>query len=102
MRIMREIKKYEKDCIVVLKSGILKSYNFSDDFVKNNEQLFNDFCNIWDEIYSFDCCVWGATERNKNNDNLKERLCNILDNLFELNIKIYNGWDNKTYKNKKD
>ncbi len=96
------MKKYEKDCIIVLKGGLLKSYNFSEKFIKNNEQLFNDFCNIWDEIYKFDCCVFGATERNKNNNNLKIRLCDILDKMYDLNIEIFNGWDDTAYTNKED
>ena len=96
------MKKYEKDCIIVLKGGILKSYNFSDEFIKTNNELFNEFCSIWDELYEHDCCVYGASEHNKNNNNIKNKLCNILDKMFDLNIKIMNGWDDITYKNKQD
>ena len=96
------MKKYEKDCIIVLKGGILKSYYFSDEFIKNNNELFNKFCDVWDELYEHDCCVFGASERNKNNNNIKTKLCNILDKMFDLNIKIMDGFDNKIYKNKQD
>lgn len=96
------MKKYEKDCLIVLKSGILKSYYFSDEFVENNKELVIEFANIWDEFYNNDCCVFGASNTHKNNDDLKIKLCNILDKMFDLNIKIMNGWDDKTYKNKDD
>lgn len=94
------MKKYEENCMIVLKGGILKSYNFSDNFIKKNEKIFNDIGNIWDEIYSLDYCVYGANERHKENKELKEKICDILDILFDLNIKICNGCDNKIYKNK--
>lgn len=45
------MKKYEKGCLIALKGGLLKSYYFSDEFINDNKNLFNDFCNIWDEIY---------------------------------------------------
>lgn len=96
------MKKYEKNCYIALKGGLLKSYNFSEEFINKNEQLFNELENIWDEIYSFDCCIFGAIKTNKNNDDLKMRLCNTLDKMYDLNIEIYNDWDNKTYKNKND
>lgn len=94
------MKKY-KDCFIVLKSGILKSYWFSDEFIKDNKALFDEFVNIFDEFYSNDCCVFGASNTHKNNDDLKIRLCDILDKMLDLNIEIMNGWDNKIYKNKK-
>ena len=53
------MKKY-KECFIVLKSGILKSYWFSNEFIKDNKMLFDELCNIWDEFYSNDCCVFGA------------------------------------------
>lgn len=96
------MKKYVKDCYIILKGGILKSYYFSEDFLKNNKNLFEQLENIWDELYKNDCCVYGATESNKNNDALKIKLCDILDQFYDLNIEISNGWDNKIYKNKND
>lgn len=96
------MKKYVKDCLIVLKGGILKSYYFSDEFVENNKELVIEFANIWDEFYNNDFCVFGASNTHKDNYDLKIKLCNILDKMFDLNIKIMNGWDNKNYKNKED
>lgn len=95
------MKKYEKDCLIVLKGGILKSYQFSDEFVENNKELVIEFANIWDEFYNNDCCVFGASNTHKDNYDLKIKLCNILDKMFDLNIEIMNGWDDKTYKVKR-
>lgn len=96
------MKKYEKDCLIILKSGILKSYNFSDAFIEKNQNLFKQFETIWDEIYQNDCCVFGASNSHKNNDKLKQNLCDILDQMFDLNVEIMNGWDNKRYKSKEE
>lgn len=96
------MKRYEKECLIVLKGGILKSYHFSDEFISKNQTLFNELEKIWDKLYECDCCVFGAVERHKNNDDLKNKLCDILDKFFDLNVEIMNGWDDKTYKNKED
>ena len=87
---------------IILKSGILKAYNFNDDFIKEHEDLFNEFEKIWDELYSNNCCVWGVSETNKNNDTLKISLCDTLDKFFDLGVEISNGWDDEVYKNKND
>lgn len=95
------MKKYQ-DCLIVLKSGIIKGYNFSDKFIKENNILFEELENIWNEFYQNNCCVWGASNTHKHNDNLKFKLCNTLDKLFDLGVTIMNGWDDIIYKNKKD
>ena len=61
---------------IIIKSGILKAYNFDDEFIQSNNDLFNQFVNIWDELYSGSCCVWGACEKNKGNK--RKPLCKYL------------------------
>lgn len=95
------MKKY-KDCYIELKGGIIKSYYLNDEFVKNNEKLIDELSTLFDEIYSNDCCVYGASDRHKGNKELKKRICELLQTFFDRNIKIFNGWNNKVYKNFQD
>ena len=34
---------------IIIKSGILKAYEFSEDFINKNNDVFNQFVNIWND-----------------------------------------------------
>ena len=87
---------------IIIKSGILKAYEFDDKFIKENEKLFNEFCNIWDELYNNNCCVWGAYETHRDNEKLKNKICDILEKMYNLGVIIENGFTDEIYNNFKD
>lgn len=95
------MKKY-KDCYIELKGGIIKSYYLNDEFVNDNEKLIDELSTLFDEIYSNDCCVYGASNRHKSNKDLKNKICKIIKPFYDLKITIVNGWDDKVYKNFED
>ena len=87
---------------IIIKSGILKAYSFSDEFIKKNKKLVEKFADLFDELYSGNCCVWGAYEKNKNNDDIKKRICDILEIFFDKGVPIQNGFTDEYYNNFKD
>lgn len=93
------MKKYEKDCLITLKFKMIKGYNFSEEFIKNNEELIEELDNFFDELYKNSTCVIGASYKHENNLDIKQRLFNILEKFFYKNIRIKNGYDEKTYTN---
>ncbi len=82
---------------IIIKGGILKAYNFNDDFMAKYTKEVEEFEKIWDEIYSFDCCVFGASERNKDNKELKNKIVNILEKMYNLDVIIENGFTDEKY-----
>lgn len=95
-------KKYIKDCYIRLKYGILKSYYFTDEFIKENEQLIKELDEVWEDLYKQDICVFGAVETHKENKDIKERIFNIVEKFFNLNIEITNDFTEETYKTIED
>jgi hypothetical protein len=93
---MKKLKSY-----VILKSGLIKSYYFSDDFIKENESLYAEFVKLWETLFDGVCDMWSCRDKNKDNAKIKELLCDLLDKLFDKSVKIENGSDNKRYNSKK-
>ncbi len=87
---------------IIVKSGILKAYEFSEDFINKNNDVFNQFVNIWDELYNGYLCVWGAYENYKNNHELKQKIVDILEKMYNLGIQIENGFTDEVYNNFED
>jgi len=87
---------------IIIKSGILKAYDFSEEFINKNNDVFNQFVNIWDELYSGSCCVWGACEKNKDNNTIKQKIVDILEKMYNLGIQIENGFTDEVYNNFED
>lgn len=87
---------------IIIKGGILKAYDFSEEFINKNQELFNQFVNVWDELYSGNCCVWGAADANKDNKNIKNKIVVILEKMFNLGIRIENGFTDEIYNNFED
>ena len=84
---------------IIIKSGILKAYDFTDDFIKNNKSVFDEFLNIWDNLYNNNCCVWGAYETHKDNKELKNKIVNTLEKMYNLGVTIENGFTDEVYNN---
>lgn len=96
------MKNYEKGCQVFLKWGVVKRYNFSDSFIEDKKEEFNEFVSLWDDIYENTCSTFGGSNIVQNSEDLKTRLVTILDKLFNLNVEIINDWDDTTYQNMED
>lgn len=55
---------------IILKWGSLKAYNFTDDFIKENEEIVKELGDIWDTIYSEKIgAIYGFTDEYYNNFN---------------------------------
>lgn len=87
---------------IIIKSGILKAYEFNENFIENNNELFNQFVNVWDELYNNNCCVWGAYETHKDNKEIKQKIVDVLEKMYNLGIQIENGFTDEVYNNFED
>lgn len=86
---------------VGLKFGNIKCWNFEKEFCDNNRKLIDELNEI-DERMSKDCVdMFSKSNKNKDNVDIKIELVKVLEKLFDLNVEIYNAFDNKTYKTKK-
>lgn len=84
---------------IILKWGSLKAYNFTEEFVKENEEIVKEFNNIWDEIYSNCCSATSGSKNLQSKEELKQRLVNVLEKCFELGVVFQNGWSDEYYNN---
>ena len=85
------------DNYIILKWGSLKAYNFTDEFIKNNKEIVNEFENIWDRIYENYCSATGGSEEVQKNEDLKIDMLNILEKIYNLGVPFENGWDDTYY-----
>lgn len=85
------------DNYVILKWGSLKAYNFTDEFIKNNKEIIDEFENIWNKIYENHCTATGGSEEVQKNENLKTDMLNVLKKIYNLGVPFENGWDNTYY-----
>lgn len=84
---------------IILKWGSLKAYNFTDKFVKENEEIVKEFDNIWDEIYNNCCSETSGSKNLQSKEELKQRLVNVLEKYFELGVVFQNGFTDEYYNN---
>ena len=82
---------------VILKWGSLKSYNFTDEFIKNNKEIVKELENVWNKIYDNHCSATGASEEVHKNNDLKIEMLNVLEKLYKLDVSIQNGWTAEYY-----
>ena len=82
---------------IIIKGGILKAYEFSDEFIEKNKDLVEKFADLFDELYTGNCCVYGASETHKNNDDIKKRICDMLEIFYDMGIPIQNGFTDEYY-----
>lgn len=92
------MKNISKDCYVILKSGIIKGYWFSDNFYNEFKELVEKVNDVYDDYYYGVSCVFAASEKYKDETAIKNKLLDTLEELFKLNVEIKNGFDNKRYK----
>lgn len=85
--------------LIILKWGSLKAYEFSDEFVKENEEIVKEFNNIWDEIYSNCCSATSGGKNLQSNDELKNKLVDLLEYFYNLGVPFQNGWTDEYFNN---
>lgn len=84
---------------IILKWGSLKAYEFTDDFIKENEEIVKEFNDIWNTIYSERISAIYGSEYLQSKEDLKIRLVNVLEKLFELGVVFQNGFTDEYYNN---
>lgn len=86
-----EIKKNKitKNCDILLKSGKLKFFHFTEKFKAEFEDIYDD---LYDELWEI-----GWAEDYRSNNDLKLEFLDILKPLFELDVKIKNSTDDKPF-----
>jgi hypothetical protein len=92
-------KTMEKSTIC-LKGGLIKSYQFTDEFYNSNLPICEEFGALYDKMFSGVCSMYSASQKHKDKLLIKLELCEILDRFFDMGVRIWNGFDNKTYKSK--
>ena len=82
---------------VILKWGSLKAYNFTDEFMKNNEEVIKEFEDVWNRIYEKHCSATGGSEEVQKNKTLKQDMLSVLYKIYELGVPFQNGFDDTYY-----
>lgn len=84
---------------IILKWGSLKAYNFTEEFVKENEEIVKELNDIWDIIYSERLGAMSGSEYLQSKEELKQRLVNVLEKFFEFGVVFQNGFTDEYYNN---
>lgn len=87
---------------IQLKQGLIKAYEFTDDFYKANKMLCNKFIKHYDKIFDGVASMYDAKQKNRHNEAIKIELVELLDKFYDLGVRIWNGFDNKTYGSKEE
>lgn len=83
-----------------LKFGTIKEWYLNKNFCDIHKKEVKQLNKFYDNLYKKCTCVFTASEKTKKDNDLKNKMCDILDIFFDLGCKIYNCFENKTYKNK--
>lgn len=82
---------------IMLKWGSLKAYHFTDEFMKKNKKIVEEFKNVWNRIYENHCSAMGGSEEIQKNENLKDEMLIVLEKIYNLGVSIQNDWTNEYY-----
>ena len=64
---------------IALKFGLIKSFNFTDEFYEANKALCDKFAKLYDTMFESTCSMFVANETHKENHEIKRELCDMLD-----------------------